>query len=52
MKAGSLAGVTDSSDAIQNLSRLWMPLGKRVAMSAAGWSGWSWRSSWWTAAAR
>ncbi|MBS0345835.1 MAG: FAD-dependent oxidoreductase [Proteobacteria bacterium] len=36
MKAGSLAGVTDSSDAIQNLSRLWMPLGKRVAIIGGG----------------
>ena len=36
MKAGSLAGVTDSSDAIQNLSRLWMPLGKRVAIVGGG----------------
>ena len=36
MKAGSLAGATDSSDAIQNLSRLWMPLGKRVAIVGGG----------------
>ena len=36
MKAGSLASVTDSSEAIQNLSRLWMPLGKRVAIVGGG----------------
>ena len=36
MKAGSLVGVTDSSDAIQNLSRLWMPLGDRVAIIGGG----------------
>ncbi|WP_374482470.1 FAD-dependent oxidoreductase [Zoogloea sp.] len=36
MKAGSLAGVTDSTDAIQNLSRLWMPLGKSVAIIGGG----------------
>lgn len=36
MKAGSLVGVTDSSDAIQNLSRLWMPLGERVAIVGGG----------------
>jgi 2,4-dienoyl-CoA reductase-like NADH-dependent reductase (Old Yellow Enzyme family)/NADPH-dependent 2,4-dienoyl-CoA reductase/sulfur reductase-like enzyme len=36
MKAGSLVGVTDSTDAIQNLSRVWMPLGKRVAIVGGG----------------
>ena len=36
MKAGSLVGVTDSTDAIQNLSRVWMPLGKKVAIIGAG----------------
>ena len=36
MKAGSLVGVTDSTDAIQNLSRVWMPLGKKVAIVGGG----------------
>lgn len=36
MKAGSLAGVTDSSEAIQKLSRVWMPLGKRVTIIGGG----------------
>ncbi|MEZ7894248.1 MAG: FAD-dependent oxidoreductase [Thauera sp.] len=36
MKAGSLVGVTDSTDAIQNLSRVWMPLGKNVAVIGGG----------------
>ena len=36
MKAGSLVGVTDSTDAIQNLSRVWMPLGKKVAIIGGG----------------
>lgn len=36
MKAGSLVGVTDSADAIQNLSRVWMPLGKKVAIIGGG----------------
>lgn len=36
MKAGSLVGVTDSTDAIQNLSRVWMPLGKRVVIIGGG----------------
>ncbi|MDY0072338.1 MAG: NAD(P)/FAD-dependent oxidoreductase [Thauera sp.] len=36
MKAGSLVGVTDSTDAIQNLSRLWMPLAKKVAIIGGG----------------
>lgn len=36
MKAGSLVGVTDSTDAMQNLSRLWMPLGKKVAIVGGG----------------
>ena len=36
MKAGSLAGVTDSSEALQKLSRVWMPLGKRVTIIGAG----------------
>lgn len=36
MKAGSLVGVTDSTDAIQNLSRVWMPLGRKVAIIGGG----------------
>ena len=36
MKAGSLAGVTDSSEALQKLSRVWMPLGKRVTIIGGG----------------
>lgn len=36
MKAGSLVGVTNSTEAIQNLSRVWMPLGKRVAIIGGG----------------
>ena len=36
MKAGSLAGVTDSSEAMQKLSRVWMPLGKRVTIIGGG----------------
>ena len=36
MKAGSLAGVTDSSEALQKLSRMWMPLGKRVTIIGGG----------------
>ena len=36
MKAGSLAGITDSSEAMQKLSRVWMPLGKRVTIIGGG----------------
>ena len=36
MKAGSLVGVTDSKEALQNLSRVWMPLGKKVAIVGGG----------------
>ena len=36
MKAGSLAGVTDSTEAMQKLSRVWMPLGKRVTIIGGG----------------
>ena len=36
MKAGNLAGVTDSSEAMQKLSRVWMPLGKRVTIIGGG----------------
>ena len=35
-KAGGMLKVTDSTAAIQNLSKLWMPLGKRVAIIGAG----------------
>jgi 2,4-dienoyl-CoA reductase (NADPH2) len=36
MKAGSLTGATNSTEAIQTLSRLWMPLGKRVVIIGGG----------------
>jgi len=36
MKAGSLTGATDSTEAIQSLSRLWMPLGKRIVIIGGG----------------
>lgn len=36
MKAGSLIGVTDSTEAMQKLSRVWMPLGKRVTIVGGG----------------
>jgi len=36
MKAGSLVGVTDSTDAIQKLSHLWMPLGKKIVIIGGG----------------
>ena len=36
MKAGSLAGITESSEALQKLSRVWMPLGKRVTIIGGG----------------
>jgi len=36
MKAGNLVGVTDSSEAMQKLSRVWMPLGKRVTIIGGG----------------
>ncbi|EXF93418.1 effector protein [Pseudomonas fluorescens HK44] len=36
MKAGSLVGVTDSTEAMQKLSRVWMPLGKRVTIIGGG----------------
>ena len=35
-KAGGMLKVTDSTAAIQNLSKLWMPLGKRVSIIGAG----------------
>ena len=35
-KAGGMLKVTDSTAAIQNLSKLWMPLGKRVTIIGAG----------------
>ncbi|MGH8437365.1 MAG: FAD-dependent oxidoreductase, partial [Pseudomonas sp.] len=36
MKAGSLIGVTDSAEAMQKLSHVWMPLGKRVTIVGGG----------------
>lgn len=36
MKAGSLIGVTDSTEAMHKLSRVWMPLGKRVTIVGGG----------------
>ncbi len=36
LKSGSLAGVTGSTEAMQKLSKLWMPLGKRVAIIGGG----------------
>jgi len=36
MKAGSLIGVTDSTEAMQKLSHVWMPLGKRVTIVGGG----------------
>lgn len=36
MKAGSLVGVTDSTAAMQKLSHVWMPLGKRVTIVGGG----------------
>ena len=36
MKAGSLSGATNSTDALQKLSKLWMPLGKKVVIVGGG----------------
>lgn len=36
MKAGSLTGANNSTDALQQLSKLWMPLGKRVVIVGGG----------------
>ncbi|WP_205341672.1 FAD-dependent oxidoreductase [Denitrificimonas caeni] len=36
MKAGSLSGATNSRDALQGLSKLWMPLGKKVVIVGGG----------------
>lgn len=36
MKAGSLSGATNSRDALQGLSKLWMPLGKNVVIVGGG----------------
>lgn len=36
LKSGSLIGVTNSTDAMQHLSKLWMPLGKRVTIIGGG----------------
>ena len=35
-KAGGVLRVTDSTQALQNLSKLWMPLGKRVVVVGGG----------------
>ena len=35
-KAGGMLKVTDSTQAIQSLSKLWMPLGKRVVVVGGG----------------
>lgn len=35
-KAGGMLGVTDSTSAIQGLSKLWMPLGRKVVVIGAG----------------
>lgn len=35
-KAGGMLGVTDSRQALQGLSKLWMPLGKRVVIVGGG----------------
>lgn len=36
LKSGSLIGVTNSTDAMQHLSKLWMPLDKRVTIIGGG----------------
>lgn len=36
MKSGSMIGVTNSTEAIQSLSKLWMPLGKQVVIVGGG----------------
>lgn len=36
MKAGSLSGATNSTDALKRLSKLWMPLGKNVVIIGGG----------------
>lgn len=36
MKAGSLTGANNSTDALKQLSKLWMPLGKRVVIVGGG----------------
>lgn len=36
MKAGSMTGATNSTDAIKQLSKLWMPLGKQVVIIGGG----------------
>ena len=36
MKAGSMTGATNSADAIKQLSKLWMPLGKQVVIIGGG----------------
>ncbi|WP_299725649.1 FAD-dependent oxidoreductase [uncultured Endozoicomonas sp.] len=36
MKSGSMIGATNSTEAIQQLSKLWMPLGKQVVIVGGG----------------
>lgn len=36
LKAGSLTGATNSTDALKQLSKLWMPLGKQVVIIGGG----------------
>lgn len=36
LKSGSMVGVTNSTDAMQHLSKLWMPLGKEVTIIGGG----------------
>ncbi len=36
MKSGSMIGATNSTEAIQQLSKLWMPLGKQVVIIGGG----------------
>ncbi|WP_298190028.1 FAD-dependent oxidoreductase [uncultured Pseudomonas sp.] len=36
MKAGSMTGATNSADALKQLSKLWMPLGKQVVIIGGG----------------
>ncbi|WP_150303707.1 oxidoreductase [Pseudomonas saliphila] len=36
MKAGSLTGANNSTDALKQLSKLWMPLGKKVVIVGGG----------------
>lgn len=51
-KAGGMLGVTDSTQAIQGLSKLWMPLGKRVVIIGGGLVGLELAEFCWHVAAR